>query len=100
MGLLSPSADRPHLLPRRRVAHSNPDVPHRRRDRRGCDLRHVHFSRRLDFARMTALLHEFFDARWRQWRDFPAIEVPQGRTRPDRVVMSYADLAAHSLAIG
>jgi len=49
---------------------------------------------------MTALLHEFFDARWSRWRDLPAIDVPPGATRPHRVVMSYADLAAHSHAIG
>ncbi len=47
----------------------------------------------------AALLHECFDARWREWRDRPALDIPPGPARPARLVATYGDLAGASQAI-
>jgi hypothetical protein len=39
-----------------------------------------------------ALLHEFFDARWAEWRDRPAVDIPPPAAGGARRVATYADL--------
>ncbi len=45
------------------------------------------------------LLHEVFDLTWQRWPDRIAIDVPPGRERPDRVRITYAELADRSARI-
>ena len=46
----------------------------------------------------VGLLHEFFDRRWRDWRDRIAIDIPPADPSADRIRATYADLAATSHA--
>ena len=45
------------------------------------------------------LLHSFFDATARRWPERVALEIPPGRGRPDRSLMTYAELARQSDAL-
>ena len=53
------------------------------------------------FAPRTQLgcLHELFDAAAREWPDEVAIDVPPGRSRPDRQLVTYAELERRANAI-
>jgi non-ribosomal peptide synthetase-like protein len=46
-----------------------------------------------------ALLHEFIDARWEQWADLIALDIPPGRGRPQRTCLTYRELIAASHAL-
>src|SRR6187401_1753992 len=42
----------------------------------------------------SSLLHELFDRQAEEWPDRPALEIPPGSGRPDRIVVTYGELAA------
>ena len=44
-------------------------------------------------------LHELFEAAAREWPDAVAIDVPPGRSRPERLLVSYAELERRASAI-
>jgi non-ribosomal peptide synthetase-like protein len=44
-------------------------------------------------------LHRFFEAAAREWPDAVAIDVPPGRSRPERLLVSYAELERRARAI-
>jgi non-ribosomal peptide synthetase-like protein len=50
-------------------------------------------------GRRAECLHHLFEAAAREWPDEVAIEVPPGRSRPDRLVITYSELNRRSTAI-
>jgi non-ribosomal peptide synthetase-like protein len=50
-------------------------------------------------ARRAECLHQLFEAAAREWPDEIAIEVPPARSRPDRLVVTYAELDRRATAI-
>jgi non-ribosomal peptide synthetase component F len=44
-------------------------------------------------------LHQLFEAAAREWPDAVAIDVPPGRSRPERLLVSYAELERRASAI-
>src|SRR5262245_52752449 len=48
---------------------------------------------------LPGLLHEFFDRRWPYQPDAVALDIPQGRGREERSIVTYGELARRSLSI-